>query len=90
MQTEWTYTARAPSRELTLAEASTRDAKEQVNAADLDLWIVNTKQKVLDLIRAEFDATPFPWIGDLDFKCMSGHLDDAFGDALGDLARELD
>lgn len=90
MQTEWTYSPRAASRELTLAEASTRDAKEQVNAADLDLWIVNTKQKVLDLIRAEFDATPFPWVGDCDFQCLSVHLDDAFGDALGDLARELD
>lgn len=86
----YSYHPRTFTRELTLAEAATRDAKEQVNAADLDLWIVNTKQKVMDLIRAEFDATPFPWIGDLDYKCMSNHLDDAFGDALGDLARELD
>lgn len=75
---------------LTLHEAARRDALEAVNTSSLAAFRTALKAKCVELIHAQFSASDFAQIGDLDLKALSDHLDDALSDALWDIEMEIE
>lgn len=74
---------------LTLAESARRDAMEAVDVAALDKFRAELKARVIRIILAEFNATPFAHIGDLDLKPLRDNLEDGLSDALWDIQQEI-
>ncbi|HLO78166.1 MAG TPA: hypothetical protein VK196_17055 [Magnetospirillum sp.] len=75
---------------LTLSEARTRDAKERVTTAALDLFKSELKAKLLSLVAAEYAASEFAWIADPDLKVLDAYLAQGLDDCCYDAEMEIE